>query len=90
MLVIKIIKGYFTLKLCICREKIKRCKECLIVLPNKSQLVLGKDQSFTFDHVFDDQTSQNTIYSDTVKPLVLSCLDGYNATVFAYGQTGKR
>ena len=52
--------------------------------------MLGKDQSFTFDHVFDDQTSQNTIYSDTVKPLVLSCLDGYNATVFAYGQTGKR
>ena len=49
---------------------------------------MGKDQSFTFDHVFNDEATQNTIYNDTVKPLVHSCLDGYNATVFAYGQTG--
>ena len=70
------------------RERIKRCKECLIVLPNKGQLVLGKDQNFTFDYVFDESTSQENLYSETIKPLVLSCLDGYNATVFAYGQTG--
>lgn len=71
------------------REKIKRCKECLFVLPNKNQLVLGKDQNFTFDYVFNDTASQDDLYTSTVKPLVQSCLDGYNATVFAYGQTGK-
>ncbi|XP_063693337.1 kinesin-like protein KIF3A isoform X2 [Bolinopsis microptera] len=71
------------------RERIKRCKECLIVLPNKSQLALGKDQNFTFDHVFEESISQDNLYCETVKPLVLSCLDGYNATVFAYGQTGS-
>ena len=72
------------------RERIKRCKECLIVLPNKSQLALGKDQNFTFDHVFEESISQDNLYCETVKPLVLSCLDGYNSTVFAYGQTGMR
>ena len=70
------------------REKNKRCKECLYVLPNKNQLVVGKDQNFTFDYVFNDATEQSVVYEDTVKPLVQACLDGYNATVFAYGQTG--
>ena len=70
------------------RERLKRCKECLIVLPNKNQLILGKDQNFTFDYVFEESATQESVYIDTVKPLVQSCLDGYNATVFAYGQTG--
>lgn len=29
------------------------------------------------------------MYEDSVHPLVLSCLDGYNVTVLAYGQTGS-
>jgi kinesin family protein 18/19 len=47
-----------------------------------------KDQTFAFDRVFDDTTSQADIYESTAKPLLDNVLEGYNATVFAYGATG--
>ncbi|KAI9689259.1 MAG: kinesin-like protein Klp5, partial [Bogoriella megaspora] len=47
-----------------------------------------KDQTFGFDRVFDDNTSQGDVYEATTRNLLDSVLDGYNATVFAYGATG--
>lgn len=47
-----------------------------------------KDQTFAFDRVFDENTTQGDVYESTTKPLLDSVLDGYNATVFAYGATG--
>lgn len=47
-----------------------------------------KDQVFAFDRVFDDNTEQREVYEGTTKQLLDSVLDGYNATVFAYGATG--
>ncbi|KAJ6442521.1 kinesin family protein [Purpureocillium lavendulum] len=47
-----------------------------------------KDQVFAFDRVFDDNTTQTDVYEGTTKTLLDSVLDGYNATVFAYGATG--
>lgn len=47
-----------------------------------------KDQTFGFDRVFDETTTQGDVYEATTKPLLDSVLDGYNATVFAYGATG--
>eukprot|EP00116_Pleurobrachia_bachei_P014921 sb/3475183/ len=70
-------------------DREKGCSECIIILPNKNQLVIGKDQNFTFDHVFSESTTQSEVYDTTVHPLVQSCLAGYNATVLAYGQTGS-
>ena len=43
---------------------------------------------FTFDHTFDMDASQQEVYEITAKPAVLSILEGYNSTIFAYGQTG--
>jgi len=43
---------------------------------------------FTFDHVLPPQTDQIELYFTCVKPLIHSCLEGYNTTIFAYGQTG--
>mmetsp|Transcript_5284 Transcript_5284/g.9366 ORF Transcript_5284/g.9366 Transcript_5284/m.9366 type:complete len:603 (-) Transcript_5284:1150-2958(-) len=53
----------------------------------------GKDDrtfnhSFTFDHIYDQGASQREVYDSTAKTLVASCLEGYNATILAYGQTG--
>ena len=48
----------------------------------------SKDQTFGFDRVFDDNTTQGDVYEATTKNLLDSVLDGYNATVFAYGATG--
>ena len=47
-----------------------------------------KDQVFAFDRVFDENTNQSDVYEGTTKQLLDSVLDGYNATVFAYGATG--
>ena len=43
---------------------------------------------FAFDRVFDENASQADVYEGTTKNLLDSVLDGYNATVFAYGATG--
>ena len=56
------------------------------VVPQQGKRV--KDQTFAFDRVFDENTSQADVYESTTKNLLDSVLDGYNATVFAYGATG--
>jgi kinesin family protein 3/17 len=43
---------------------------------------------FTFDYVYDQDSTQTEVYDLTAKPAVLSVLEGYNATLLAYGQTG--
>ena len=43
---------------------------------------------FTFDGVYDDDSTQKEVYEDTAYPLLTSVFDGYNGTIFAYGQTG--
>jgi kinesin family protein 3/17 len=43
---------------------------------------------FTFDHVYDQDASQETVYENSAKPAVMSTLLGYNAAMMAYGQTG--
>jgi kinesin family protein 18/19 len=47
-----------------------------------------KDQMFAFDRIFDQNATQMDVYEGTTKGLLDSILDGYNATVFAYGATG--
>ncbi|EKX43204.1 hypothetical protein GUITHDRAFT_73421 [Guillardia theta CCMP2712] len=43
---------------------------------------------FTFDQVFDSNCEQEHVFQTTAQPIVDSVLQGYNGTVFAYGQTG--
>ncbi|KAJ3067291.1 Kinesin-like protein kif3a, partial [Rhizoclosmatium hyalinum] len=45
-------------------------------------------KTFTFDSVFDWTSKQMDVYNRTARPIVESVLNGYNGTVFAYGQTG--
>jgi len=45
-------------------------------------------KDFTFDAVFDENTIQAQFYEQTGYPVVESVMDGYNGTIFAYGQTG--
>lgn len=43
---------------------------------------------FTFDNVYSPQADQKMVYETTARDAVLSTLQGYNATIIAYGQTG--
>ena len=49
---------------------------------------LASYHSFTFDYVYDQNSTQEEVYIHSGKPAVLSVLEGYNATLLAYGQTG--
>ena len=53
-----------------------------------TQVVVAAEKVFNFDLMFDNGTSQNVVYNDLVHDRVKSVIEGYNATVFAYGQTG--
>ena len=47
-----------------------------------------KEQFLTFDYAFDKNETQENIFNNTTKFLIKDVLNGYNATVFAYGATG--
>ena len=59
---------------------------------NNEEKVLGKNRSkekqYAFDYAFNDQTSQLEVFKNTTQFLCEGLLNGYNSTVFAYGQTG--
>ncbi len=48
----------------------------------------NKDVRYAFDRVFDSTASQTDVFAETCKPLLDGILNGYNASVFAYGATG--
>ena len=48
----------------------------------------NKDQTYAFDYAFDKFTKQKTVFEKSTKFLIDGVVNGYNATVFAYGATG--
>ena len=49
----------------------------------------GEDaRKFTFDRIFDWTCTQREVYEGAAKPIVDACIEGFNGTVFCYGQTG--
>ncbi|RIB10372.1 kinesin heavy chain [Gigaspora rosea] len=45
--------------------------------------------NFTFDRIFPPETSQKSVFEESIKHIVDEVISGYNGTVFAYGQTGS-
>jgi len=58
----------------------------------ENEKVLGKNRTkekqYAFDFAFDEGASQLEVFNSTTKFLCEGVLNGYNSTVFAYGQTG--
>ncbi|XP_066139573.1 kinesin-like protein KIF19 [Euwallacea fornicatus] len=48
----------------------------------------GLERQYKFDVVFNEKATQEEVYEVTTGHLVKDVLNGYNATVFAYGATG--
>nr|NP_001080954.1 centromere protein E S homeolog [Xenopus laevis]AAC60300.1 kinesin-related protein [Xenopus laevis] len=46
-------------------------------------------KSFNFDRVFNSHESTSQIYQEIAVPIIRSALQGYNGTIFAYGQTSS-
>ncbi|KAL2930700.1 Kinesin-like protein KIN-5C, partial [Bienertia sinuspersici] len=55
-----------------------------------SQNIAGKhfDRIFSFDKVFGPTSYQKDLYDQAISPIVDEVLEGFNCTIFAYGQTG--
>ena len=47
-----------------------------------------KEKIYYFDYVFDQYTTQESLFNTAVKTLIDSIIDGYNTTCFCYGATG--
>ncbi|KAA6390265.1 MAG: putative kinesin family member 10 [Streblomastix strix] len=59
---------------------------------NKARGGLGKrfvESRYVFDHVFDELSTQQEVFEGSSKHLILSLLEGYNCSIFAYGATGS-
>nr|BAM95204.1 KIF5B-RET(NM_020630)_K16;R12 fusion protein [Homo sapiens] len=51
--------------------------------------VVIASKPYAFDRVFQSSTSQEQVYNDCAKKIVKDVLEGYNGTIFAYGQTSS-
>jgi len=47
----------------------------------------NRRNSYTFDHTFGPMDNNRDLYNSTVRDTVISTMEGYHASVFAYGQT---
>ena len=48
----------------------------------------SREQTYAFDFAFDKNSTQTTVFENSTKFLIEGVVNGYNATVFAYGATG--
>ncbi|XP_029297290.1 kinesin-like protein KIF3A isoform X4 [Cottoperca gobio] len=58
------------------------------IMVNKLETPHEPPKTFTFDTVFGPDSKQLDVYNLTARPIIDSVLEGYNGTIFAYGQTG--
>ena len=58
---------------------------------NEKNLIITKtkEKQYAFDFAFDEETTQEDIYHFTTEMLINKVMEGFNATVFAYGATGS-
>lgn len=57
--------------------------------PDGNPLPDGKATFFTYDRIFDEDSSTEAVYDGTAKEIVHSVSRGINGTIFAYGQTSS-
>ena len=70
---------------CVCMPK---NQSGLVQIRNPKSAATDPAKSFTFDAVYDWNSRQSDLYEETFSALIDSVLDGFNGTIFAYGQTG--
>jgi hypothetical protein len=84
-----------------CKELLANSSDCIEIIHGTQQLIVGggpssgvgtdtfysfTSKSFTYDYVFDPTTTQGDLYSTAVSPLIERFIEGFNATILAYGQ----
>ena len=79
-------------------ERDRGVKACLEFSPDNKgmQIKMQNDSSaafgvnkFEYDHVFNMESEQKEVYDIAARPIIDSVLEGFNGTIFAYGQTSS-
>ncbi|KAL6543109.1 hypothetical protein OROHE_010629 [Orobanche hederae] len=65
-----------------------RIGDTLVSKVSKNSLSID-ERKYTFDSVFDSDSTQEDVYQLVGAPLVKDALSGYNTSILAYGQTGS-
>lgn len=72
----------------------------IVVSTASDEIVRGKDisvqsgagsaiyKTYSFDHVFGPESDQEMVYDGIARNSLMEMVEGYNCTIFAYGQTG--
>ncbi|XP_052417964.1 kinesin-like protein kif7 [Carassius gibelio] len=71
------------------KEILHNHESCITADPEEKRVTLGNDRHFHCDFVFEENSTQEDVYTECVQPLIEAFFHGFNATVFAYGQTGS-
>lgn len=67
-----------------CSTLLHRCQPQISIRnPSKTDY---PPKNFTFDAVYDENTQQKAFYEESCYDLVEGVMEGYNGTIFAYGQ----
>lgn len=69
------------------------CRSIVNKTPTQPQVIVNSGAktlpTFTYNHVFAPEDTQEMIYENAIRNMVLKIFDGYNVTILAYGQTGS-
>lgn len=49
----------------------------------------GGGSGFQLDEIFSDSSTQSDIFESVAKPCVVDLFEGFNCSIFTYGQTGS-
>ena len=73
------------------RKEIEMGSNCPIKFIDNRTIKIkdNDDQYFSFDAIFDTESTQDQVFEEAGAPLVAQVLQGFNGTIFAYGQTGS-
>lgn len=63
-------------------------RQVALKIPESSQSGGEELKSFTFDATYDENTQQRIFYEESCFSIIECALEGFNSTIFAYGQTG--
>ncbi|OWZ22311.1 Kinesin [Phytophthora megakarya] len=66
----------------------RKPRQAASAMPSISGGTRFREKHYAFDYVFTPHDGQHKVYQNTTKFLIHGVLNGFNATVFAYGCTG--
>ena len=69
-------------------EILNNATEAVKVTSNK-KITCGEEKEYLFEQVYVDEFTKIDIFDNSIKNNLDKCLEGYNFTILAYGQTVK-